>query len=215
MISPLQILLARTMLGKSQQDVAKDNGMAHQTLSKIEKGIIDTPSSRLKELEGYFENHGIEFTINDGIKKRGLSFKRYKGDEQFREFFDDIYNVAGEEGGEIVLFNGVPQKLLHHLGEDWYKRHAERMSKIADKLDFKIIIKEGDMNYIANTFAEYRWFPKMLFNEKTIYVYGNNTAFIYFGEDVRVLSVNEPEIAESFRILFNIAWDNVAVKPGG
>lgn len=92
--------------------------------------------------------------------------------------------------------------------------HADRMDKISKDFDFKIIVQEGDQQFIARSFAQYRWFPKDRFNDRTLYCYGDKLAFLNFSkDDVKIMVMNQAEIASSFRELFKIAWDNVAILP--
>ena len=212
MISRKQILLARTMLDLSQQNLAQALGMTRQTISDIEKGITDPPVSRLNDLETFFAGKGIEFLDGDGLRMKQISVTRYRGSDELRAFMDDVYTTAKTVGGDICLFNGVPALLRKWLGEDWYAMHAKRMQEIKNQFDFKVTVREGENLFIGKSFATYRWFPKDLFHERTIYVYGNKLAFISFDEDdVRALVLDQDEIADSFRVLFNIAWDNVAM----
>ena len=128
---------------------------------------------------------------------------------------NEVYETARSKGGEICLFNGVPRLFTQWLGEDWYAMHAQRMAAIKNNFKLKIVIRKGDRSLIASGFAEYRWFPEEMFHDKTIYCYGDKIAFMNFMEDdLRILVLQQGEIADSFRILFNIAWTSVAVKFG-
>lgn len=211
MITPMQMRAARAMLNISQGEVSKSLGIAANTLSNIESGQSDAPTSRLKEIQEYYEAQGLEFMPDDGIRQSKNAIKRYHGVTEFRLFYDDIYDVAKKQGGEIALFNGVPSLLIKWLGEDFYTMHAERMIKIKHNFDFKVIIQEEDKQLIGSGFVTYRWFPKALFHDKTIYIYGDKVAFIDFKpDDVSVIVIEQKEFSESERVLFRIAWDYVA-----
>jgi hypothetical protein len=133
------------------------------------------------------------------------------GRDGFRVFMDDVYETAQAMGGEICLFNGVPAEIIKWLGDDWYALHANRMAGIKDSFDFKVIVRSGDRQLIGSSFASYRWFPEDLFHEQTFYAYGDRLAFINFDEDnVRILILRQKEFADSFRVLFNIAWTHAA-----
>lgn len=212
MISRKQILLARTMLDLSQQDLAQTLGMTRQTISDIEKGITDPPASRLQDLESFFGAKGIEFLDGDGLRMKQIGVTRYRGRDELRTFMDDVYTTAKTVGGDICLFNGIPAQLRQSLGADWYAMHADRMQKIKTPFDFKVIVREDEKLLIGKNFATYRGFPQDQFHERTIYAYGNKLAFMNFdADDVRVLVLDQGEIADSFRVLFNIAWDKVAM----
>ncbi len=211
MVTASQIRQARAALNLGQQEVAEACGIHKTTLSDIENEKSGGSSKAFSALQTFFENQGLEFTENDGVRRSKSGLKRYRGETEFRLFYDDIYQTAKSQGGEICLFNGVPAYLIKWLGEEFYQRHAERMTKIKNNFDFKVIIQEQDKQLIGSGFVTYRWFPASLFRDKTIYIYGDKVAFIHFTEDdVRVVVIEQEEFAESQRILFDIAWDHVA-----
>lgn len=211
MITASQIRQARASLNIGQQEVSDACGIHKTTLSDIENEKSAGSQKAFSALQIFFENQGLEFTENDGVRKNKNGLKRFNGATEFRLFYDDIYETAKKQGGDICLYNGVPSYLIEWLGDEYYKMHAERMTKIKDKFDFRVIIREADKQLIGAGFARYRWFPAELFHDKTIYVYGDKVAFIDFSDkDVHVVVIEQKEIAESQRILFNIAWNQVA-----
>ena len=210
MITPTQMRAARAMLDVSQGHVADHLGIAANTLSKIESGQSDISVTRNDEIRKFYEREGIEFSENDGVRWNITQVIKYEGSSGIKEFFDDVYKEA-LEGCKINLFNGVPHLLTKWLGEEYYKMHAERMQKIDENIDFKIIVEETEANFIAGSFAEYRGFPREMFNDQTIYVYGDKIGFFKFEDDNVFISVfNSVELASSMRVLFGIAWDKVA-----
>ncbi len=213
MITPTQMRAARAMLDVSQGYVAQHLGIAANTLSKIESGQSDISMSRLKEIQKFYECENIEFTYNDGVKWNTTKIITHEGQQGIRDFFDDVY-VAAQTGNDISLFNGVPHLLIKWLGDDFYQPHVERMSLIENKPNFKIIVEENETNFIANSFAEYKWFPKEMFNDRTIYIYGGKVGFFTFSDDNVVINViSNIELASSMAVLFDIAWHQVAREP--
>lgn len=211
MITASQIRQARAALNIGQQEIADACGIHKTTLSDIENEKSAGSQKAFAALQNFFEGQGLEFTENDGVRKNKKGLKPYKGTAEFRMFYDDIYETAKKQGGDLCLYNGMPSYLIKWLGEDFYKMHASRMTQIKDKFDFRVIIREEDRQMIGAGFARYRWFPSELFKDKTIYVYGEKVAFVDFSNDnVRAMVIEQKEIAESQRILFNIAWEHVA-----
>lgn len=212
MITPTQMRAARAMLDVSQGHVAEHLGIAANTLSKIESGQSDVSMSRMTDIQRFYEREGVAFTDNDGVKWSESQIVKYDGQQGIRDFFDDVHKEA-LDGCEINLFNGVPALLIKWLGTDFYKMHAERMFKIKDRINAKIIVEETETNFIAGNFAEYRGFPKENFNDKTIYIYSSKVAFFTFTEDnVSIRAFDNNELAVSMRVLFGIAWDKVAKR---
>ena len=213
-ITTAQIRGARGILNWSQQDLAQRTGISATSIGSIENGQTTPRSSTLETIRSTFERNGIEFLGLQGVRERDSTLLTFEGQNGIRAFFDDVYETIKGEGGEICLFNGVPHKLIEWLGEDFYKMHADRMDAISKNFTFKIIVEEGDNQFIARGFAEYRWFPKERFNDRTLYCYGDKLAFLNFTKDnVRILVMQQADIATSFRELFKIAWDNVAIVP--
>ena len=91
------------------------------------------------------------------------------------------------------------------------------MSDLGDKIKVKITAKKGNTNFISSAFADYRWVPEEMFNAKSFYSYGDRIAFMNFNADdldrSRILVLKHENFANGFKILFNIAWENVAVIP--
>ncbi len=208
-----QIRAARALLDWSQSDLADQAGLSQTGIARIENGTNQPNTQTLNKIKGAFEDADIEFLGTSGVRKTTGEIKVFKGAEGFRRFMNDVYERSKIIGGDICLFNGVPAYFYKWLGEEWYNAHAKRMSELKN-LKAKIIVKEGEELLIASNFAEYRWFPKEMFHEKTLYAYGDSLGFLSFTEDdVHIRVIKQADLADSFRILFNIAWDSVAIVP--
>ena len=213
MISSLQALLARTMLGFSQKYVGAQLGMSHTNVSRIEKGEGDTPASRLLQLQRFYENEGVEFTDGNGLKERRSYLQHYHGIEEFKAFMDDVYATAKQYGGDICLFNSKPAIWLKLLGKDWYAMHSKRMEALGDKIRVRITVQEGEDFFILG-FAQHRWFKEDFWKGKVIYAYGPKLAFLDFSKNsVHIMVLQQEDFADSFKILFDIAWHHIAIEP--
>lgn len=208
-----QIRAARALLDWSQSDLADHAGLSQTGIARIENGTNQPNTQTLNKIEAAFKNADIEFLGSSGLRRTSGESRTYKGTEGFRSFMDDVYEKSRDIGGDICLFNGMPSYFHKWLGKEWYDNHAKRMIELKD-LSAKIIVKEGEDLFIAHDFAEYRWFPKQMFHEKTLYAYGDTIGFISFSEDaVNIRTIKQADLADSFRVLFDIAWDNVAIVP--
>jgi transcriptional regulator with XRE-family HTH domain len=208
-----QARAARSLLGLHLADVARGSGISAMQISNFERGKRSLHAGTRDKLFAFYARSGLEFTNNNGVREAGIMTRQYSGDAEFRAFYNHLFETARDQGGDICLFNGVPRKLIQHLGKEWYLHHVKRMTEIKDKFRFRVIIAEGDNDFIGSDFVEYRWFPKELFNEKTLYIYGHNVAFFSFdNSDVRVVVIEHPEVAASQRVLFDLAWEGMA-KP--
>lgn len=215
MITIEQIRAARALLDWSQSDLAEYAGLSQTGIARIENGTNQPNSKTLKKIMSAFDAADIEFFGTTGLRKRTGEIKVLNGTEGFRAFMDDVYLAAKNHGGDICLFNGIPDTFYKWLGKDWYHDvHAPRMAEIKNNYKFKIIIGEEHDHFMASDFAEYRLFPQSMSNDKTIYAYADKLAFFYFAEnDLRIqVLTNAKDFADSFKILFDIAWENFATQ---
>jgi transcriptional regulator with XRE-family HTH domain len=213
-ITTAQIRGARGILNWSQQDLAQRTGISATSIGSIENGQTTPRASTLETIRNVLERNGIEFLGMDGVRQQTEFIKTYTGSEGFRAFMDHLYETAKTYGGEIVLFNANPANWYKWLGEEWFKAHSKRMQDLGDKINAKITSKEGETLLISRDFAEYKWFPTELFNDRALYSYGDNLAFVNFEEtNVSVVVLKQSDFAKAFKVLFNIAWDNVAFTP--
>jgi len=214
MITPTQMRAARAILNLSQGEVAVPLGIAANTLSNIESGKADASASRVQEIQAFYEKAGIEFTKNDGVRRRQASIIRYEGADGFRHFMDDVYETAKARGGEICLYNTRPANWIKWLGVEYNAMHSKRMAEIVNTINFKITCQHGETQFIGSKHAEYRWVPDEIFNEQSFYAYGDKIGFLHFEEDnVEIFVLHQKHFAQSFRALFNIAWKYATTIP--
>jgi transcriptional regulator with XRE-family HTH domain len=213
-ITTAQIRGARGILNWSQQDLAQRTGISATSIGAIENGQTTPRASTLDTIRYTLERNGIEFLGLDGVRVQSDFIKTYTGTEGFRDFMDHLYETAKTYGGEIVLFNAKPVNWYKWLGEDWFKAHSKRMQDLGNKINFKITSKQGEGLFISKDFAEYRWFPDELFSDRALYSYAGNLAFVNFDEtNVSVVVLKQSDFAKAFQVLFNVAWENVAIIP--
>ncbi|MCI5061224.1 MAG: helix-turn-helix transcriptional regulator, partial [Alphaproteobacteria bacterium] len=201
MITPTQMRAARAMLDVSQGYVAEHLGIAANTLSKIESGQSDISASRMRDIERFYERSGVEFTDSDGVKWKSGGVETYQGRAGFLEFMDDVYETM-KTGGEVLVNNVDESDFIKWIG-DQAESHVKRMREIKN-LNFRILVEEGDDNTVASSYASYRALPKEQFGTVPLYLYGDKTALIVFGEDdVEVFVVVHSAISQYFRSRFN------------
>lgn len=213
-ISPNQLRSARAFLDVSRNDVSAATGIGVQTLADLENGKTDSPrTSTLDTLKTYYEANGLEFSDDGGIRPSKVLVQQYEGAEGFRQFMDDVYDVAKTQGGEICLHNARPDNWLKWLGVEWNAMHTARMVAIKDNMDFKITAGHDDYQMIGKH-AEYRWLPKEMWNDQSFYAYGDRIALLNFEQDsVHIVVMYNRKFADGFRSLFNVAWENVTIIP--
>ncbi len=208
-----QIRAARALLGWNQHALAARAGLSQTGIARIENGTNQPNAKTIAKIENAFEDGNIEFLGSNGVQKRGIQSHKYTGANGFKEFMDKLYQTARDNGGDICTFNAATRYFKKALGDDWYAQHAQRMKAIKDNFTFRLIVEEGASEYLASSFGEYRVFPKDMLPEQKIYVYGDHISFMNFNdENIDIMEIKHAPSAESFRILFDIAWNSVA-KP--
>lgn len=204
MITPTQMRAARAMLDVSQGHVADYLGIAANTLSKIESGQSDVSVSRNSDIQRFYEREGIAFTDNDGVKWKTGGVITYKGRSGFLDFMDDVYETV-KFGGEICV-NNVNEKDFIRWGADDVPRHLERMSSIKN-LSSKILIEEGDKNFVRSSYIQYKYVSKERFGSIPLYIYGEKTSLIVFDEDsIEIYVINQSDVTKYFKDRFLFKW---------
>lgn len=206
-----QIRAARALLGWSQSDLAERAGLSQTGIARIENGTNHPNSQTLSKIEQAFDQADIEFLDTTGVRKRENHFRVLKGRDGFRQFIDDVYNTLEKDGGDFCVFNADARNWSKWLSDEQWAAHNERMTKIKNRIQGKIIIRDKDDYFLARNYAEYRWFDDARHDydeKKTLYSYGNKLAFLDFGADTVVVTIMERfEFAKGFRVIFNVAWE--------
>jgi len=72
------------------------------------------------------------------------------------------------------------------------------------------IIAERGGEPIADSFAQYKWMPRRDFKNVSTYIFGENVAFITFGDELRIEIISRESMAAAQTVIFNIVWDSLA-----
>ncbi len=218
-ISGKQIAMARILLDLNQKDLADKLGMARKTIMRIENHQSPGSSTTLEKIKTFFENHGLQFHEGNGVKEQTGDIQILKGKDGFSQFLDNVYETCLSEGTKtnpvkIDIYNAKHSNWLKWMGDERWKNHTKRMTKIKEKMDIRILVKEGDPFFPAKDYSEYKWFPEKLWNEQSFYSYGSKLAFLNFEKDhVKVMILNQSDFTRGFQALFNIAWTSIAIQP--
>ena len=214
-ITTAQIRGARGVLNWSQSDLASRTGISATSIGSIENGLSTPRESTLNTIKRAFENGGIEFIGMDGLRERSNFIKMLRGADGFSEFLDDVFQTAIQNGTkeaptEVYLSNVVHENWVRWMGPDRWNNHTERMVQNREIMDVRIIVEEGDMNFPAKNYAEYKWVPKTFFNDQSFYSYHDRLAFLYFKEnDVEIMIMHNRAFAEGYRAMFKMSWDHL------
>ncbi|MEZ5902068.1 MAG: helix-turn-helix transcriptional regulator [Alphaproteobacteria bacterium] len=210
--TPSQIRAACGLVGWNGSDLAEKIGVSKQMMSSYLSGKSGLSGQNLEKIAYYFDLEGIEFTADEGVKRKTLKTKTYRGQAGFIDFMNLVYETAKDHGGEFCVSNVDEALFSEVMGKEADDEYTEKMKNIKNKYSFKILIKEGDTNFIASDYAEYRWVAEKQFHTVPFYVFGDNLAFLIFdGEKTTVHLINNHEIADTQRAQFNLAWDGAQI----
>ena len=203
--------MARALLDWDQKDLAAHTGLSIQLISDIEVGRARGSAKSLQRIEQAFLAAGAEFITNEGVRRKAGNFVVFSGRQGFIDFIWDVYETVKEQGGEVCISNFEEAKFDDWLGDE-VAPYAEKIAKL-DNHTFKVWLQEGDTNFAASEYAQYRWLKKEQFSSVPFYVYGDKYAMILFETDVTVYVLQNEKIANAQRQQFNVAWE-VSILPG-
>ena len=211
MITKEQLRAARGLSGFEQKMVAQSIGVDPKTISNMESGEGAISSPNAITLVNFYESRGIEFTDYNGVRQTPTGIRVYRGNAEFRQFYDDLYETARTIGGEMCLYNAASTLVINALGEDYVKTQQDRMmalkKKHPDKYTYRVIFSEGDGTFFGESYCEYRWINPEHFNETATFVYGDKVGIATFANnDVSVVVIKNKGFAESLKKQFGMLW---------
>lgn len=201
-----QIRAARALLGWSQHDLADKASLSQTGIARIENGTNQPNSKTIQKIESAFDIADVEFIDTSGVKKRPEGrVTSFNGHEGFINFLENVYETLKLENSPEVVVNNVSEDDFLKWEKEYAKTHQNRMFEI--KAKYKIIVEEGDTNFTASEYAEYKWIPANAFSSISYYIYADVAALIDFSEDnVHVYSIHSEAVANFFREEFNRTW---------
>lgn len=203
-ITTAQIRAARGLLNWSQSELAERTSISSTSIGSIENGNSNPREATLHTIQRIFEKSGIEFLPDQGVRLRSLDIHTYVGRAGFVDFYEDVFVTLRDNPGEVLVSNVDEREFIKWLG-DYAETHIERM-KTLQGVSYRILINEGDDYTPGSGYAQYRWMPSDLFASVPFYIYGNKTAILLFGAELRVICLSYPEIASAYRVQFEDIW---------
>ncbi len=205
MLTIEQIRAARALLGWNQDTLAQEAGMSQTGIARIENGTNKPNSSTLEKIKQAFDRFNIEFIDNTGVKKSTGSVKIYEGDDACVSFLQHVYEtLKHDDGDNEVVVNNVQEDRFMKWCDGYVETHVSRMDEV--KAKFRIIVRDGDTNFVASNYSQYRSVSEDRFNEISYYVYKNFSALIDFTEKF-IYVIDSPAVAKFYKAEFQRIWD--------
>jgi transcriptional regulator with XRE-family HTH domain len=204
-----QLAAARGMLGWSQKELSAKTSLTPEALNRIERGEVTNPrESTMRLIRQCFEEHGIEFIEQSGIRRKSQSLHVGYGTTALENLFNRIYEYAVLTNGESeLLCSGFSmQDSLNYFNDDFINMHIKRMMSFGNKSLFKTLIAESDRNKNEVGYSQYKKLKDVFFYGTPFYVFGESLAIISWDEPVQVITIQNRNIAEVFRRQFHAMW---------
>jgi DNA-binding XRE family transcriptional regulator len=211
--SPNQIKAGRALISWSADDLAKRVGVQKTMISAIETGRSNGSIDLNSRIVYALQAGGVEFTNDGGVRPRQSKISIYKGEEGFKTFFDDVYEVAKtSETPDICLTNVNEAEYDRWLGS-YEPVHTKRMADLKS-VRLRVLMKEQDTHLTSTEYCEYRWVPSESFADVSFYIYGKKTAIVEFSKDNVLVTVIDNEAATiALRKMFDVFWNNASGTP--
>lgn len=199
----------------NQDELASAAGIGRASLTRILNEDVSAPrDATLKTLRQVLEARNIEFTADQGVRLKPSGYETLIGQAGLHQFFDGVHEHASKHGGTIVQTGVDEKQFLDNLGEDFSADYVRRMQAVhRERKDLKVkaIICEGETDYLAPDYNEYRWISKDTFQAVPFYIYGDNLAIMDFQTipAPTIFLLKSPAIANAYRKQFDELW-NVA-----
>lgn len=204
-ITAAQIRGARGLLNWNQGDLSDRTGISATSIGSIENGQTQPRESTLSTIQKTFEDAGIEFLPGSGVRVRDEMIGILEGEEALGSLLEDIYETVLVSKVDEVLIYGLEERA--DKGSDEFKRlesHLDRLT--AAGVRERIILKRGDRNFLAPA-EYYRWVSEEFFSPYPFIIYANKLAMVSWGPPMKVLVIDSPLYAQTFRKLFEFVWE--------
>lgn len=205
-----QISAARGLLRWSGNVLAEKAGLTRDTVNRIEDGSVQPQKGTLTDIIRVFDQNGVEFTENWGVRFKPQGVEVLIGEQGLQRFFDGVFEYSKTHGGTIMQL-GIEEDMFWAMGVDFANAHRKRMTDLVkERKDIKVlaILCEGDTNFIASDYNQYRWISKEMFSPVPFYIYGECLAIMNFQTvpSPTIILHKFPAITEAYRKQFDIFW---------
>lgn len=206
-MSPAQLRAARALLNWSRAELAKHSGISEPTLHRFENGETESTSKTAEKLFRIFDEHGVEFIDDQGVRFKPSNLEVFVGPNRFHEFTEFVYQYLVQHGGDVCI-SAVDETLFQKYRKN-IELYRERMLALVNRGDVTVRILATESKF-HSLFAQIKWQPRHSLTPTAFYAFGNCLALISFDHDPApyvVLHKSGP-FAEAYKQAFNIAWAN-------
>ena len=205
-ITAAQCRAARALLNWSQPELAERCDIHVQTISNFEKESSTPSKTTLDKIMRCFDFAGIDLLKDDGVKKSQHIITVYEGPDVHYRYLDTLYHDLKDSPGSDIYITGLTTQGAYTEEEKIFvQSHIERLKKAG--LKERILCAEGDRQpWVPESW--YRGIARKYFSTGTFQLYNNKLALREWGENARIIVIENKIFADAFRKLFNFAWDH-------
>ena len=216
--SPAQLRSALGLLNWENNDLAKACQITPQSVSNIKRGATRPQPRILASIRRVLEMQGIEFLDHSGVRLKPEGVEVFQGRKDFRRFYDLLHDrMLHHHAG--VYVSGVDERQFEEYLGDYAAVHIGRMKELLRqrrKLDFKVMLCEGDTHFLGSSYIAYRWQRAESFGPAAFYVFADYLALISFqGENApKLVLIHSTVFADAYRRQFMEQWAHARIPPG-
>ncbi len=157
----------------------------------------------IKEKENKFKSVLPELLKLAKLRDEETTVEVFKGKKIVRTVYREVIRESQERPGEILILGGSEKKFIE---EDKLalEQHLKRLQKL--KCSERVLIEEGDINFMEGPQTKYRWMPKETFSPMPTYVFNDKFGIVIWGNPNYFILIENKEIAETYRKQFNLIW---------
>tara|TARA_B100001971_G_C18217072_1_gene554591 strand:- start:825 stop:1568 length:744 start_codon:yes stop_codon:yes gene_type:complete len=157
----------------------------------------------LKEKEDKFKTILPGLINLSKLPRENTYMETFKGKDVVRTVYRDIIKELQKQKGE-VLISGVDERKFIEEDKIALLHHLKKLQKL--KCKERVLIKQGDTNFVKGPQTQYRWISEESFNPTPIYVYNNKLTVIIWGNPNYAIMIENIDLADSYRKQFNLLW---------
>lgn len=213
-----QIEAAMALVGVTREALCKEAGIAKKTLNDTLNDKTSYRETTINKIRDILETHGAEFLPGEGVRRKSASVDILTGREGLQQFFNRVHEYAQTHGGTIVMFGIDETTFIKTITPEFSKDYLKRMTEVSRKRgDLKVlsIVCEGDTNFCASDYNEYRWISKDVFQAVPFYIYGETLAIMDFetAPGPTIMLLKSRAITNAYYKQFQTFWKMAYVPP--
>ncbi len=218
MLTPRQIRAARALLGWEATELGKRTALSRETIANIESGRTHAREDSLERIAKAFDESGVQFTDNEGVRLKPATVDILTGREGLQKFFDYVHEYAQKHGGTIMMFGIDETTFIATITPEFSQSYLKRMTEVSQKrgdLEVLAIICEGDTNFCASAYNQYRWISKEIFQAVPFYIFGETLAIMDFDTTPgpTIMLLKSRAITNAYRKQFQTFWKMAYAPP--